>query len=291
MRCARALPTLQLMPAASSRRSPVVTPLLGGLPGKIERPHLLWQPACRAPHPSSCRRTVVRGPRYVLWSPSGTPRMRENRVRSLAVVDPAWRSEPEDKFDPGNRWWGCALLPRARGSDSFPSLFGSCGRPRSCNPLCGKDIDGGRCRRCRAGGGADRGARSGQGRSGGMCASAEPPPARQADAGAARLRHHHGITVGDGGRPDQDLTGAVGTARRHRAAMMDALIAGQRDPRALAQLAKGRARKKTAQLEEALRGFFTDHHAAILRMMLDNTDRISAQIAALDARIEKEIGP
>jgi len=58
--------------------------------------------------------------------------MRENRVRSLAEVDPAWRSEPEDKFDPGNRWWGCALLPRARGSDSFPSLFGSCGRPRSC---------------------------------------------------------------------------------------------------------------------------------------------------------------
>lgn len=30
---------------------------------------------------------------------------------------------------------------------------------------------------------------------------------------------------------------------------MDALIAGQRDPRALAQLAKGRARKKTAQLK------------------------------------------
>ena len=86
--------------------------------------------------------------------------------------------------------------------------------------------------------------------------------------------------------------GAVGTARHVTArAMMDALIAGQRDPRALAQLAKGRARKKTAQLEEALRGFFTDHHAAILRMMLDNTDRISAQIAALDARIEKEIGP
>ena len=74
-------------------------------------------------------------------------------------------------------------------------------------------------------------------------------------------------------------------------AMMDALIAGQRDPRALAQLAKGRARKKAARLEEALRGFFTDHHAAILRMMLDNSDRISAQIATLDARNEKEIGP
>ena len=57
-------------------------------------------------------------------------------------------------------------------------------------------------------------------------------------------------------------------------AMMDALIAGQRDPRALAQLAEGRARKKTAQLEEALRGFFTDHHVAILRMMLDRKARI-----------------
>jgi transposase len=74
-------------------------------------------------------------------------------------------------------------------------------------------------------------------------------------------------------------------------AMMEALIAGQRDPSTLAKLAKGRARNKTAQLEEALRGFFTDHHATILRMMLDNTDRISAQIAKLDARIEEAIGP
>jgi transposase len=74
-------------------------------------------------------------------------------------------------------------------------------------------------------------------------------------------------------------------------AMMEALIAGQRDPRALAQLAKGHARKKTDRLEEALRGFFTDHHAVILQMMLDNCDRISAQIAKLDARIEEAISP
>ena len=74
-------------------------------------------------------------------------------------------------------------------------------------------------------------------------------------------------------------------------AMMDALIVGERDPRTLAQLAKAQARKKTGALEEALRGFFTDHHATILQMMLDNTDRISAQIAALDARIEEAIAP
>ena len=39
MRCARALPIHQLMPAASSRRFPVATRCLGGLPGKNERPH------------------------------------------------------------------------------------------------------------------------------------------------------------------------------------------------------------------------------------------------------------
>ena len=39
MRCARALPITQLMPAAGSRGVPVATPLLGGLPGKNERPH------------------------------------------------------------------------------------------------------------------------------------------------------------------------------------------------------------------------------------------------------------
>jgi len=33
------------------------------------------------------------------------------------------------------------------------------------------------------------------------------------------------------------------------------------------------------------------HHATILQMMLDNSDRISAQIAVLDARIEKAISP
>ena len=41
MRYARALPTFQLMPAVGSLNCPVATPLLGGLPGKNERPHPL----------------------------------------------------------------------------------------------------------------------------------------------------------------------------------------------------------------------------------------------------------
>jgi transposase len=82
-----------------------------------------------------------------------------------------------------------------------------------------------------------------------------------------------------------DIFGASGRA------MLEALIAGQRDPKVLAQLAKRRLRAKLAALEEALRGFFTDHHAVILRMMLDNIDRLSEQIAALDTTIEQVIAP
>jgi transposase len=44
-------------------------------------------------------------------------------------------------------------------------------------------------------------------------------------------------------------------------------------------------------VQEALRGFFTDHHARILRMMLDNIDRLTAQITALDTTIEEVIAP
>ncbi len=82
-----------------------------------------------------------------------------------------------------------------------------------------------------------------------------------------------------------DIFGASGRA------MLEALIAGQRDPKVLAQLARRRLRAKIAALEEALRGFFSDHHAVILRMMLDNIDRLSEQIAALDTTIAEAIAP
>jgi len=79
---------------------------------------------------------------------------------------------------------------------------------------------------------------------------------------------------------------ALRSRRANRAdSPLEALIGGNRDPRLLAHLAAGRAKRKTAELGEALRGFFTDHHAMLLRMMLDNDDRIGAQISALDAEI------
>jgi transposase len=69
--------------------------------------------------------------------------------------------------------------------------------------------------------------------------------------------------------------------------MLDALIAGQRDARALAQLARGRMRPKIRQLEEALDcSFFTGEHAAVLAMMLTTIDHYTAQIEQLTAKIE-----
>jgi transposase len=70
-------------------------------------------------------------------------------------------------------------------------------------------------------------------------------------------------------------------------AMLEALIAGERDPKVLASLAKGRMRVKHAALIEALTGRFDDHHAELARMLLDQYDALSAQIGKLTTRIEQ----
>jgi transposase len=72
--------------------------------------------------------------------------------------------------------------------------------------------------------------------------------------------------------------------------MMAALIGGDRDPKALAQLARAGLRRKIAALEEALTGRFTDHHGFLLATMLGRIDAIEADIAKVDARIEAHIG-
>jgi len=74
-------------------------------------------------------------------------------------------------------------------------------------------------------------------------------------------------------------------------AMMAALIAGERDPKVLAQLARARMRAKIGLLEEAFNGHFDDHHAFLLTRMLGRIDAIDADIAAVDAQIEAQLAP
>src|SRR3954447_1868095 len=73
--------------------------------------------------------------------------------------------------------------------------------------------------------------------------------------------------------------------------MMAALIAGQRDPTALAQLARARMRAKISDLEEAFHGRFSDHHAFLLAKMLARIDALDADIAEVESRIEQAIAP
>jgi transposase len=74
-------------------------------------------------------------------------------------------------------------------------------------------------------------------------------------------------------------------------AMMAALISGERDPKALAQLARSRMRTKIGRLEEAFNGHFDDHHRFLLSRMLDRVDGIDADIADIDNQIEAYLAP
>jgi transposase len=74
-------------------------------------------------------------------------------------------------------------------------------------------------------------------------------------------------------------------------AMLDALVAGERDPKALAQLARTRMRAKLGQLTEAFTGHFTDHHGFLLATILGRIDQASADIATLEAKIGEQIAP
>jgi transposase len=68
--------------------------------------------------------------------------------------------------------------------------------------------------------------------------------------------------------------------------MLAALIAGERDPDVLAELAKGKLRKKIPALRRALHGRFTDHHALLIGLCLEHTAHLEAAIARLDERVD-----
>jgi transposase len=71
--------------------------------------------------------------------------------------------------------------------------------------------------------------------------------------------------------------------------MLAALIAGERDPEVLAEMAHGRMRAKIPALKEALVGRFDAHHAELLTMLLRQVDQLSADIDALTERIDELI--
>src|SRR2546427_269456 len=83
-------------------------------------------------------------------------------------------------------------------------------------------------------------------------------------------------------------THVLGVSRR---ALLHALIAGERDPERLADLARGALRQKAEALREALVGRFTLHHAFMLQGLLDHIEFLDQQIARFDERIEEQTRP
>jgi transposase len=73
--------------------------------------------------------------------------------------------------------------------------------------------------------------------------------------------------------------------------MLQALIAGERAPKVLAELAAPNMRAPREMLAEALTGYFTDHHAFLARTMLDRIDEATAMEQPLNARIEEHVRP
>jgi transposase len=73
--------------------------------------------------------------------------------------------------------------------------------------------------------------------------------------------------------------------------MLDALVAGSRDPEVLAELARGQLRRKLPALQAALTGRFGAHHALLVSEVLSLLDYLDESIERLSAEIDRVIAP
>lgn len=73
--------------------------------------------------------------------------------------------------------------------------------------------------------------------------------------------------------------------------MLEALVAGSRDPGVLADLARGQLRRKLPQLQAALNGRFSAHHAILVGEVLAHLDYLDDSIERLSGEIDRVIAP
>jgi Transposase IS116/IS110/IS902 family len=86
-------------------------------------------------------------------------------------------------------------------------------------------------------------------------------------------------------RPSASWLGVSGRA------MLAALVGGERDPKVLGELARGRLRTKLPQLRQALRGRFSDHHALLVGLALEHLEHLEGAIATLDTEVDRVLAP
>ena len=83
-------------------------------------------------------------------------------------------------------------------------------------------------------------------------------------------------------------TNVMGVSGRQ---MLEAIIAGEEDPEALAELAKGRLRAKIPELERALSGRIRASHRLLLRLHLEHIDDLNSKVENLNEEIERLMLP
>ena len=82
-----------------------------------------------------------------------------------------------------------------------------------------------------------------------------------------------------------DITGLSGRA------ILEALVAGERDPDRLLALVHPRVKAEPARLRAALTGRLTDRHRFLLRLHLGQYDALAAALAEIDAEVERDLDP
>lgn len=73
--------------------------------------------------------------------------------------------------------------------------------------------------------------------------------------------------------------------------MLKALVAGQASLPEMAELAKGKLRRKIPQLELALEGKLQEHHRFLLQLQQDRLDAVEKDLATLEQRIQQKLEP
>jgi transposase len=84
------------------------------------------------------------------------------------------------------------------------------------------------------------------------------------------------------------LTDVMGLSGR---AILEALVAGERDPDRLLALVHPRVKAEPARLRAALTGRVTDRHRFLLRLHLGQYDALAAALAEVDAEVERDLDP
>jgi transposase len=127
-----------------------------------------------------------------------------------------------------------------------------------------------------------------------------PPPAirdlrdltryrkRQIEDRAQEVNRLHRLLEDAGLKLASVMTDVMGVSGR---AMLEALLAGTTDPTVLAELARGRLRRKLPALQQALHGHFRPQHAFLVTQILAKIDFLEEAIGTLTTEIDRQLRP